>query len=291
MKRASTVLAHRATALLTAATLVVGTGTSGHVLAATPAPGEASGSISAATPAPGEATPTASELSGQAIERFKSKDYDAAARLFEQAYGIDPNPNYLFNIGRVYEEKGDIRSAVTYYQRFVKEPGVDIGSRELAVQRLRVLKAILNETEPPSDTAATPPPADTATPAGPENAPTPTRTAMDDPDPRKTMRLGGYALLGVGGVGLIVGGIFGGLTLAKKNELDDTRIVEDRQSLAHSGKTFAVVSDVTLFTGAALAVTGLALVLVARKPRAPARSALLPSVGRGHAGLTWSLRF
>ena len=75
--------------------------------------------------------------------------------LFEQAYAIDPNPNYLFNIGRVYEEKGDIRSAVDHYQRFVKEPGVDIGSRELAVQRLRVLKAILNETEAP---AATPSP-------------------------------------------------------------------------------------------------------------------------------------
>jgi hypothetical protein len=89
---------------------------------------------------------------------------------------------------------------------------------------------------------------------------------------------------------LLVDGIFGGLTLGKKGDLDDSHVVSERQSLAHQGKTFAAVSDVTLFTGAALAVTGLVLVLVARKPRA-ARSALVPSVGRNHAGLSWTLRF
>jgi hypothetical protein len=92
--------------------------------------------------------PSAAELSAQARERFRAKDYDAAVRLFEQAHAVDPNPNYLFNIGRVYEEKRDLRAAVDYYQRFVMEPRVDIGAREQAVQRLRVLKAILNETEP-----------------------------------------------------------------------------------------------------------------------------------------------
>ena len=47
----------------------------------------------------------------------------------------------------------------------------------------------------------------------------------------------------------------------------------------------------TLFTGAALLITGIALAVVARKPRAAARSAILPNVGRTHAGLSWSLRF
>jgi hypothetical protein len=281
--------------LLTAASLVLCL--PGHVLAAsqTPPASDPGATVAPSTPATpatsgDPAAPAgAGELSGQAIERFKAKDYDAAARLFEQAYGIDPNPNYLFNIGRVYEEKGDIRSAVTYYQRFVKEPGVDIGSRELAVQRLRVLKAILNETEAPPPTTATP--ATTTTDPG---AAQPTRTGSDNPDPKQSMRLGGYALIGVGGVSLIVGGIFGGLTLAKKGDLDNTMIVEERQSLAHQGKTFAIISDVTLFTGAALLATGVVLAVLARKPRAGAkagRSALLPSVGRNHAGLTYSLRF
>ena len=98
-------------------------------------------------------------------------------------------------------------------------------------------------------------------------------------------------LLGVGGISMLVGGIFGGLTLGKKNDLNASHMVDDRKAIARDGKTFALVSDVTLFTGAALAVTGLVLVLVNRKPRSPRRSVLAPSLGRGHAGLTWSLRF
>jgi hypothetical protein len=178
---------------------------------ATPPPETPTASASASA----SASPTAAELSGQAIERFQAKDYDAAARLFEQAYGIDKNPNYLFNIGRVYEEKGDIRLAVDFYQRFVKEPGVDIGSRELAVQRLSVLRAILRETEP----AATGP---TGPAAGDAGAAQPTaKPIADDPDPKKSMRLGGYAMLGVGGIALIVGGVFGGLALGKNSDLEE----------------------------------------------------------------------
>lgn len=279
-------IAHRAVSLLASASLVLCAGTSGHVLAASQDPAAAPAS-EPSTPGsePGAPAPgSAADLSGQAIERFKARDYDAAARLFEQAYGLDPNPNYLFNVGRVYEEKGDIRSAADYYQRFVKEPGVQIESRELALQRLRVLRAILHETEPEPNQPATATPGPTADTTAPS-------TTKDETDRNKTMRLGGYALLGVGGASMLVGGIFGGLTLAKKNKLDDTHTVDERQVLVQDGKTFAIVSDVTLFTGAALAVTGLVLVLVARKPRSPQRSALTPSLGRGHAGLSWSLRF
>jgi len=273
-------IAHRAVSLLASASLVFCAGTARTVRAATQ---------EAAAPAPG----TAADLSGQAIERFKARDYDAAARLFEQAYALDPNPNYLFNVGRVYEEKGDIRSAVDYYQRFVKEPGVEIESRELALQRLRVLRAILHETEPQPGEPAGAAPAPTAEPGPSAPAPGP---SADEPDRTKSMRLGGYALLGVGGISMVVGGIFGGLTLAKKSELDGTNTVVERQSLAHQGKTFALVSDVTLFSGAALAVAGLVLVLVARKPRAgksgvATRGALVPTLGRGQAGVAWSLRF
>ncbi|HEY0137984.1 MAG TPA: hypothetical protein VGB85_28055, partial [Nannocystis sp.] len=208
--------------------------------------------------------------------------------LFEQAHAVDPNPNYLFNIGRVYEEKRDLRAAVDYYQRFVMEPRVDIGAREQAVQRLRVLKAILNETEPQTASGAT---ATSGTATGPTTIGVPSDRAPAGPaDPNKSMRLGGYALLGAGGVAMIVGGVFGGLTLARRSALDDSMIVEDRRSIAHTGKSFAVIADVGLFAGAALAVTGLALVLVARK-RTTSRSALVPSVGRNHAGLTWSVRF
>jgi tetratricopeptide (TPR) repeat protein len=47
------------------------------------------------------------QLSAAAVEAFHAKDYDKAIELFEAAYEADPQPNYKFNIGRVYEEKGD----------------------------------------------------------------------------------------------------------------------------------------------------------------------------------------
>ena len=36
-------------------------------------------------------------LNAQAVEKFQAKQYDEAAALFEQAYDLNPEPNYLFN--------------------------------------------------------------------------------------------------------------------------------------------------------------------------------------------------
>ncbi|MDC0719844.1 tetratricopeptide repeat protein [Nannocystis bainbridge] len=198
--------------------------------------------------------PSAADLSAQAIERFQARDYDAAVRLFEEAYAIDRVPNYLFNIGRVYEEKGDIRSAVDYYQRFVKEPGVEIEARDLALQRLRVLKGILQETDPaakPAPVAATPEPVV----EGPKPAPEPPRPAPPDPKWR-TMKLTGAGLLGAGGGALIVGAVLGGLTLSKQNQLDTTHDWAARQDLVQGGQRLAVATDVLLIGGAVVALTG-----------------------------------
>lgn len=248
----------------------------------------------APAPAPPPATPTSStapasggaaELSDQAVARFKAKDYDTAVSLFEQAYELDPNPNYLFNIGRVFEEKGDLNRAVEYYQRFVKEPGVQIEARDRAAQRLRVLRAIVDSDKP------APKPEGPEPESSPEPLPTTTQPDDEPEDRHKPMRLAGYGLLGVGGVAMIVGGVFGGLALGKRSDLGDSTLITERQDLSKSATTFALASDIALFSGLGLAATGLVLVLVARKRTKAARSALAPSLGRGHAGVVWSLRF
>lgn len=231
-------------------------------------------------------SPTAAELSDQAVTRFKAKDYDTAASLFEQAYALDPNPNYLFNIGRVFEEKGDLPRAVEFYDRFVKEPGVQIESRDRAAQRLRVLRAIVDDSKSKPEGKAEGPEEDGAKPE-----PLPTEGPKDVEDPNKPMKLAGYSLLGIGGVSMIVGGVLGGLALGKRSDLKETQIISERQSLASSGPTLALASDIGLFAGLGLAATGLVLVLVARKRTKAARSALAPSLGRDHAGVVWGVRF
>ena len=119
--------------------------------------GAAPSLTAAAASAPSETAPAEGDpeaLSAAAVERFEAKDYDAAVALFEQAYAADPQPNYLFNIGRVYEEKGDLENAIVYYQRFVKQSGVDLESRQAATERLKVLREaqaqLKGEDDPPA---------------------------------------------------------------------------------------------------------------------------------------------
>jgi tetratricopeptide (TPR) repeat protein len=48
---------------------------------------------------------------------------DEALGLFERAYALDPAPTLLYNIGRLYDKKGDVVKARTYYEKYVsREP-------------------------------------------------------------------------------------------------------------------------------------------------------------------------
>ncbi|HFE47051.1 MAG TPA: tetratricopeptide repeat protein, partial [Nannocystis exedens] len=94
----------------------------------------------------GEEGESAQVLRQQAIDHFQAKDYEGAADYFKRAYAVDPNPNYLFNIGRVYEEAGELEESVSYYERFIQERGVDLESRGLALERLQLLRALIAET-------------------------------------------------------------------------------------------------------------------------------------------------
>ena len=84
--------------------------------------------------APAEVAPAedAPSTTDKAVSAFEAGDFDAAIELFEQAYVEEGDPNYLFNIGRVFEEKGDLRSAIDRYEKFVNSAGVDLESREFA---------------------------------------------------------------------------------------------------------------------------------------------------------------
>jgi tetratricopeptide (TPR) repeat protein len=86
-------------------------------------------------------------INAAAVEKFKAKEYEEAVVLFEQAYDLQPEPNYLFNIGRIYEESGNLEKAAEFYERFIKEPGVPIEARERANERRRVLRKLPDRSE------------------------------------------------------------------------------------------------------------------------------------------------
>ncbi len=240
-------------------------------------------------------------LSAAAVERFQEKDYDAAVDLFEQAYAVDPQPNYLFNIGRVYEEKGDLEKAVEHYQRFLGQSGVDLESRQEATKRLKVLREALAELEStkPKDE---PPKDDVTTDTPPEDEPVADEGDAKADKRKKTLRITGYALMGAGGLGLVLGGVFGGLASGSVKDAEADPFVDRQEAFRERARTQAHVADAMFITGGVLAAAGLVLVLTTlggkkKDPKADVaakaarRAVWSPVAGPRHVGLGVTGRF
>jgi tetratricopeptide (TPR) repeat protein len=274
--------------------LVLGAAPSASALAA--APGKSSKKTEAeAAPSPSEPSSPSDDdpeaLSAAAVDRFEARDYDAAVVLFEKAYAADPNPNYLFNIGRVYEEKGDLKKAIVYYQRFVGQSGVDLESRQTATERLKVLREALAQLDADEPSRPSDEPDDVV--AQPDEALDPSTATDDDASAakrKKTLRITGYALMGAGGVGLIVGGVFGGLASSSVDDAQSDPFVDRQEAFRDRARTQARVADAMFITGGVLAAAGLVLVLTTlgkgkKKQADTAKAVWSPVVGPQQVGV------
>jgi len=265
------------------------------LLATAPSPAIAQRDSAPADAAAADSKAGAEALSERAVEAFSAKRYDESIGLFEQAYALDANPNYLFNIGRVFEEKGDLEQAVAHYQKFVSQPGVDLESREAATERLKVLRAAVQQLEEENDDE--PPAEETALEVGPQPA-----DPQDDQGPsdrKRGQRIAGYALLGVGGAGLIVGGVLGGLAQSSASDADNAEFVDDTLRMRDDARRQARAADAMFITGGVLAAAGLVLVLttLGKSKRAsasrtpPRRWVIAPAASPRSAGAALHGRF
>ena len=64
-------------------------------------------------------TPTARELSDQALRQYQNGEYDEAIESFAGAFALSNNPGLLFNVAQAYRLKGDCEHARDYYQRYL----------------------------------------------------------------------------------------------------------------------------------------------------------------------------
>lgn len=207
------------------------------------------------TPVESEQAEQADQLSQEAIIKFQAKDYQGAVDLFNQAYSTDPNPNYLFNIGRVYEESGDIENAAEYYQQFVQAPGVELEARAFAVKRLEVLQQILKTKNQKTGSVDSP-----SGLAGESSSSV--DQAKKSKSPAQKLRIAGYSLLGIGAGALIAGGTFAALSQNKERELTstDTNTSEKRDSIINQGKTYTTVANGMFIGGGIVAAVGLSVI-------------------------------
>src|SRR5690606_3905720 len=121
------------------------------------------------------------------------------------------DPNYLFNIGRVHEEAGELELAVSFYERFLDQPGVALEARAATLDRVKVLRAVIEERSRGDGTAAVSP-EDTTAPTSDDLEPR--STGVDDiyeQRRRKRLMIAGSVLTGIGGAAIIAGAVMGGL--------------------------------------------------------------------------------
>jgi len=249
-------------------------------------------------PAAGAAAPTGEaetfeSLVGQATAKFKEKDYAGAVALFERAYAVQPEPAILFNIGRIYEEAQNAEAAIGYYEKFIADEGVEAKDQEKAVQRLTVLRTIVEIRE--KEKARTQPKPAEPQPVvepGPVDRPQPPVTPPEEkPKSGRLMRPVGYTLFGTGAALLIGGGIAGGLAKAQHNGFADAKSLADREAAAKRGLSLARTADGLFIAGSVFAVIGVVLLIVPAVRKSRAAQALSPQVSPTQVGFGFTHQF
>ena len=95
--------------------------------------------------ADGKADAQAQFLLGQ--EAYKKDDFITAIKYFEEAFKLDPNPVYLYNIAVAYELWGNKGKSAEYYEKYLP----DADPKEKAG-----IQAKINELKPPVNLAPAP---------------------------------------------------------------------------------------------------------------------------------------
>jgi len=210
---------------------------------------------------------------------YAAHDYIGAAKHFEAAYRLDPDPAYLFNIAQAYRLGDDCAHAAEYYQRFLDRaqdpPNAAEVKTQLEQQRACAKqKALLAPKEPP------PPP--------------PAQATHAKRDSRRTLA---YVAGGVGIAALAVAGVF----TWDSNYLNNAR--DDRCNPDHPcddgvfddyerrGKRANIIAG-TGYAIAGAAIAGGVVLYVMSKPRATEpRLAVVPALAPDGAGVLARLRF
>lgn len=90
------------------------------------------------------ASPKGEKLHKQALGAAEAGSYVKAKKLWEEAYRLDNEPKYLFNLGMIAVESDKPLEALTYYERFLKEApdtGAYKGLRVKAAAQVKALAA------------------------------------------------------------------------------------------------------------------------------------------------------
>jgi hypothetical protein len=208
------------------------------------------------------------QRAAEAYEAYSKKDYAAAIALYRQAYEAAPNGSILYNIARIYDTKlVDRHLAISFYRRYVAEPGTYTERVEWANQRLKQLREAEHATKPESEAPA-------PSGAGSSVDSRDREPRRGDKQPEKRAASGWSALRSTGAVAsaagvaaLSVGVAFALSAMSNADtahELCDGNACTSQRGVdaAKSADSAATISNIGFMAGGGLLATGVVLFLL-----------------------------
>lgn len=205
---------------------------------------------------------------------YEAGDYEDALREFERAFELSEEPKLYYNFSLCHQQLGRLEEAADALERYLQQVE-DVDNRGNLERRL------LNLRERAATRAAQSPGDDETTGGGGTDDRPATPDAGISP-----IAIAGFAAAGAGAVML---GVFGGLALGERSELDDDPCSATRTCDASGLRTKAVLADVglgLLVVGAALGTVFLFVGGDDDEDDASARFRLSPAVGPRGAALS-----
>lgn len=203
-------------------------------------------------------------------QHYEAGRFLDAAAAFEEAYRISQRSALLYNLYLAYRDGNDTQRAAVALRSYLEKTKDGVENRPLLEAKLAAMEQSLRPVPavPPAP-ATPPPPAATGAPA-PREAPPPTEPGpaeASEPSGPEKNNLVPAILIGTGGA-MVVGGIVTGfMTSSAQSDLEDAcpdraNCTVDLADTHSRGETLALVTDILLFGGIAVAGTGVVLFLL-----------------------------
>jgi tetratricopeptide (TPR) repeat protein len=235
--------------------------------------------------------PLSERYAARAFEAYRQRDYASAVTLYQKALDAAPSADILYNMARVYDVGlRDRTLAISFYNRYVGDPGAVPKQIETANKRLAELRAAeLAATAPALATPET-----TMAQPTPSASPAPVAASVDSSSGVSP------AAVVAGSVGLVGIGLGVGFGFAAKSDLDESeRYCNGNQctsqrgvDAAKSAAREANIATVGFVAGGALLALGSVLWLMGdareEQPELAGGLGWSPHIGRDELSLSVS---
>jgi len=254
----------------------------GFVLSSSPVLAQGAASKKKAAPEQNDADAEARRVFKEGDKLYAEGDYEGAVSAFEKAYELSHQAALKYNLANAYERLARYDEAYAALKEY--EPHAPDDERDVVRRRLKKLKerasqqerdktaqaAVKPAAEPAGSTASPEPPA--AEPTGPASTAS-TAAPADGGSPP----ILGYALIGVGAVGIGVGSVFGIQALGARSDAEGMcssgggvkRCPSSAGDSLSANKRDAILADVGIGVGIVAAAVGTYLVIKGHSKEAP----------------------